>query len=187
VLSPCCASLAPCPGWPIFGLGDIVFDPTNFRRGRTAVASAGAAVRAACPNLPDDPKPVPADALDGQRRSREHGLTLQGLSPLCGSRLRQRIPTARPAPGCLAINSGQGVSAGYSAATTPLAAYGTGFGHIPRRPVRPHQDKLRHGRAYGRGKIWRECKPSARCAAMHPPSKRRSKTWKMILSRLIRT
>lgn len=118
------------PALAIFGLGDIVFDPSNFE--------------AAVQQLFQLEQQYEQLVRTYQMVENQYNHMLwmaRGVPVNMGSRYRALATLWLPSSATntygttgawiAGINTGQGVSAGYSAATTPLAAYGSAFGNIP--------------------------------------------------------
>jgi conjugal transfer/entry exclusion protein len=118
------------PALAIFGLGDIVFDPSNFEEALQQLLQLEQQYEQLVRTY---------QMIDNQY---QHMLSMAKRVPVnMGSRYRTLATLWLPSTATntygttggwrIGINTGQGVPAGYSTATTPLAAYGSAFGNIP--------------------------------------------------------
>ena len=126
----CIAALCSAPALAIFGLGDIVFDPTNFEEAvkqllqmeqqYVQLVQTYQMVTNQYQQMIWMAKQVPVNMV-----SRYRALATPW-------RLSSASNTYGTTGGWVAgINSGAGVSGGYATATQPLAAYGSALGNIP--------------------------------------------------------
>jgi hypothetical protein len=123
-------ALCAAPALAILGLGDIVYDPTNFAEAVKELVQLEQVYEVLVESY---------QILDGQYQQ-----MLRMAQPVpvnMGLRYRALASLWMPfsatntygttAAWTAAINSGTGVPAGYSNATTPLSVYGNAFGNIP--------------------------------------------------------
>ncbi len=122
--------LAPLPALAIFGIGDIVFDPTNYAE----------AIRQLIQMEQQYEQLV--ETYQTVRRQYDHMIEMAKQAPV-DMRRRYRspvtgwgVPSATNTYGTTsawlsAITTGAGASAGYQAASEPLLSYGTALANVP--------------------------------------------------------
>jgi conjugal transfer/entry exclusion protein len=118
------------PALAIFGVGDIVYDPNNFEEAVQELVQ-----------LEQQYVQLVQTYEMIQNQYQEMLWMAKGVPVNMALRYRAIATPWLPSSATntygatggwtLGINTGQGVSAGYQAATTPLAVYGSGFGNIP--------------------------------------------------------
>ncbi len=118
------------PALAILGLGDIVFDPTNYGEARSAVPPVGAAI----PQLVQTYQMIQSQYQQMLCMAQQVPVNMVAryralATPWFNSSATNTYGTS--GAWITGINTGQGVAPGYATATQPLGAYGAALGNIP--------------------------------------------------------